>query len=319
MTFNSRTISLKNKNDIRLYFIGKFLLYIILFFFVISLAQKIIFPSKSFTYSFNHRNSLKNNLNDFNISDNEILSFYVSTLQKFSNIDFVLEFKETPTFSGKVNVQKSYKAFFYPEGKPIRNWSEVKENFLVSQGESVYLISGDKKYPINNPETFVAMGFNWKAIRSGKNMDLSKYEKQKLLTIKSVHPDGTIFLTNKNHYFYIENGKKRLLDFPLTELQQKIHYPILVNEKSLSESNSCQMQKSFFNSKKYHCRLSLKEINSLPGSQYRFEVENFPTENSAQMLNATFNKTVSKENLKLFLSDFVKKVFNRLQISNIKT
>ncbi len=250
MISNPKTVSLKNKTDIRLYFIGRVLLYTILFFFTIFLAQKIIFPSKSFTYSFNHSKSLKNNLNNFTVSDSGILSFYASVLQRFSNVDIVLEFKKIPTFSGEAIIQKSYQAFFYPEGKPIKNWSEVKENFLVSQGESVYLISGNKKYPINNPETFVAMGFNWKAIRPGEDMDLSKYEKQKLLTVKSVHPDGTIFLTNKNRYFYIENGKKRLLDFPLSELKKKISYPILVNEKSLLELNSCQMQKSFLNPKK---------------------------------------------------------------------
>ncbi len=313
MLKNLNSLKIEGAKNLRLYIFGRtvllFLFVALSFFF----ALKLIFPSKYFRYSTAHSNSLKNSIDNFSIQ-NGVMQFYVSTPQKFSKVNLLLEFEKANNFSGKAIVRKAYKAFFYPIGKPIKDISEIKPSFLISQGESVYLISDNKKYPINNPETFVALGYSWDNIQKDKDFDLSKYEKQKLLTINSPHPSGTVFVTNQKHYFYIENGTKRPIQLPEKEIKKVVSNPIFVSEKSLTVFDDCQFKKNLLSNKKYYCLIKFNHISDLAGNQYQFKVESITDKNKPKFIVARFDKSINKDNLKYFLIDLSKKLLARFNI-----
>lgn len=301
-----------NKKGLRLYRFWRNIIYVIFFVLFLFFSYKLIFPSKYFTYSFEHSNSLKNTITNLHTITNS-LEFYTSTPREFSKIDLEIELvkKNSNLKNKKVILQKSYRAFLYPNSNLLTGFKNVSENKLVSSGISVFIVGHGKKYPINNPTTFESLGYNWNSVEKNIDINLSTYKKQKLFTINSTHPDGTIFLTDTNKYYYIENGKKRLLqDIPISELE-KIKNPVYVNEKSLIISDLCSLEKEFLSTKKYHCLISIDKISSFIGKDYRFKIDNIPNDLILRQININFKKSINKKNLLLFVSDLKKRILTR--------
>ncbi|HFC76658.1 MAG TPA: hypothetical protein ENJ27_00280 [Candidatus Moranbacteria bacterium] len=301
-----------NKKDLATYYLGRNLIYFIAIILLVFFSYKIIFPSKQFVFSFAHTNSLKNTITNV-ILANHSLKFYASTPQEFSKINLEIELnkKNTTLNNKKVSLQKSYKDFFYPKGAPLSDLKNVSENKLVSSGISVFVIGHNKKYPINNPTTFEALGYKWDSIESGEHLDLSKYKKQKLMTINSPHPDGTIFKTDTDKYYYVENSQKRLLSNIVKSKLETIRNPIFVNEKSLNISDVCSLKKEILSAKKYHCLIPIDKTASLIGKDYLFKINNFPNNLDLKQINISFEKSVNKKNLELFISNLKKRILMR--------
>lgn len=190
------------------YKIAKFFVYFVFavaFFFGV---YRILFPSARFGFFFRTPDASKNTVTEprtengtlvknGKISKNQTLIFDTQPLGDFSEvkIEFILEKKSAKITKGKISARKSFRSFFYPEGNTIDSFEKttVEPIELFSSNESVFLASQEKIWPIADVPTFESMGFIWNDVVPASSEEISFYEKQKLLTLKTPHPDGTIF------------------------------------------------------------------------------------------------------------------------------
>ena len=297
-----------DKKDKKLFKILRFFIFVIFILGSIYFAYRILFPSEYFTYSFRNTNSLKNTITNVSESQNSI-SFFTSTPQDFSKIkiDIELEKKSTPLENTSLNLQKSYKSFFYPESSLPNQLPNFNENLLAKSAESIFIITQNRKYPIDNPLTFKGLGYNWDNIEAEK-IDLSEYEKKKLLNITSIHPDGTILATDEHQYHLIEENKKRKID--ISQFPNVVNFKnnILVQEASLNTKESCQLKNNFIFQRKYSCIIPTEKIIQFFGKDYRFELSSIPKNTKIKKIDIEFQKTPTKDNLFIFLADIKNKI-----------
>lgn len=310
---SERIESLKlNKENTKKYKTLNFSVFLIIFIFFIYMAYRVIFPSQYFTYSFNNVNSLKNTITDLS-RDNNRLSFFASTPLNFSHVKISLDLEKNISTASlqKIEVQKSYKAFFYPLGEQLDDLDKKKENTLISIDDSVYVVGNNKKTPIDSTETFQSLGYKWENISENQE-DLSNYEKQKLADLNATHPDGTILKTTENgKLYFIENQTKReIINSESRELKNSIE----VNQKSLELIESCQLEKQFLTGRKYYCTLPISELNNLLGKDYKFNLNGISPEFKIRKIDLEFKKVSSWNNFDLFLSDLKKKILYRFGI-----
>ncbi|MFH0969667.1 MAG: hypothetical protein V1804_04120 [Patescibacteria group bacterium] len=292
------------------YKIAKFFVY---FIFIIGLfygLYLILFPSASFTFSFRTPDSLKNtvvNPRDENgnlIKNGEIgkdngLIFDTNPIGDFSEviIKITMESNSEKINNGSISLRKSYRAFFYPEGKNLNDSENINPAKLLSNGISAYLESNGKLWPINNTITFESMGFEWNDVSPASSEEIGSYEKQKLFTISSPHPDGTVFFDEETgKYYLVENGEKReLIDVENLLPKLKMN-PIIADTKALEKQERCQLENSFGFIRSYICTIPIEKIQSMIGNDYQFEA-NFGNSVKIGDLNITFKKAFNTQNL----------------------
>lgn len=298
-----------NKKDKQIYKYANFIIFFLFAIFIILMLLKTIFPSQFFTFSFASVNSLRNTITDMNQNDS-LINFYASTPLKFSNVKINLELTtpETSLENKEIAIQKSYKAFFYPETNSIENLENKEENSLVSVDDSVFIIGNKKKTPIDSTVTFESLGYSWSNLYLN-NADLSSYEKQKLADLNAAHPDGTILKTSeKSNYYFIENAtKKRVINPPI----ESIKNPIIVEEKSLITKEFCTLEKNILFKRRYSCVANLSQLDQLIGKDYRFTLNGLPTDIRVKKIDLEFKKSISMENFQFFLSELKKKILYR--------
>ena len=297
-------------------------LYLIAILAAAYLSFRILFPSQFFEFAFNNSAAKSNTVTFVSIDGNnklqngslktgENLSFTASSPSLFSKaeVQFELDKKSQKIDSGKIIVRKSYQAFFYPEGNPAeieeylraRSQQQFGDGSLVSYGNSIYVISNSQVMPIDSPETFVALGYAWENV-SPIDADLfSAHTKGSLLTLYSVHPNGTVFQTDTDIKYIIKDGKKYILpiDFTATSAVQ-------VSEKSFALSAECQPRKDTLTFRKYSCDLPLDQLQNIPGKDYIFASE-FSNDIQLQTINIELKKDATIANLKLSLSNLIKR------------
>lgn len=354
-------------------------LYFLAFSAGLYLVYSILFPKAYFTFSFSSPNSLQNtvinpeinnNLPDHGIvPQNENLVFFTALTGNYSKvkISFSLNKNSEITDSGKVNLQKSYQAFFYPEGNSedlpdseqavfkinndyyllkdnqwhkfisekayltnftsdhaiVKNSDFLKnhevsdrllgfsDGTLISYGVSAYIVSQGKILPINNVTTFSAMGYNWADVIPASGDEISLYEKDKLFTLSSSHPTGTVFKTEKNNRYYLVKDQKKYSLPP----EKAVGYllgksPVLVSEESLSLIQNCHFSKNFLSSRTFSCEIPLDSFVNLIGKDYRLNLSAEDREIKIDTLNVSFEKTLSFSNLKSSLANIITRVKN---------
>ncbi|MDP1619506.1 MAG: hypothetical protein Q8M12_00745, partial [bacterium] len=191
--------------------------------------------------------------------------------------------------------------------------SEIPISFsdgsLISYGESVYIVSDNKILPINNPVTFLEKGFAWEDVIAASADEIALYEKTKLFTIKSVHPDGTVFATieNAKHYM-VKDSKKHLLPSQNIADSWLRHSPITFSEKSLETASQCEIKQGFFGS--YSCEIPITSLQQLAGTNYEF-IMKLDNGTKIDYLNVSFKKDISRTNLVAFVRDIYNKIKNR--------
>lgn len=305
-----------NKKDKKLFNILRILIFVV---FILGLAYfscRILFPSEYFTQSFDNMNSLKNTITDVSKND-ESVSFFASTAQDFSEIKVDIELREKSLQfeESSLSLKKSYKAFFYPSSPSI-NVPDFKGNTLASSAESIFVLSKEEKSPIDNPLTFIGLGYNWNNIES-KKIDLSKYEKNKLLNINSAHPNGTILETDTGKYFLIIEGTKGELNTSQQLKAKDLKNNILVKEKSLITQENCQLEKNIIFSNKYSCVIPIEKISEFDGKDYKFELSNISGGANIKEINLEFKKSFNKNNLSIFIADTKNKIRARFSGENL--
>ena len=319
-SLNEKEQGIYKKLRFALYFLA-----IILSLYVLFLT---IFPSEYFNFSFLNASSLKNTLTEMKtvnekvfpekgaVNKNNGIFFYASPFSQNhseAEITVTLDKKSDPVQSGSIELRKSFKAFFYPEGnyselsaKPAV--SDLRDGTIVTYGQSAYIISGEEVLPIDSEATFAALGLNWDdAVAAGIDK-ISLYKKGKLITMSSAHPDGFVFSTSEdNKLFYIKDGKK----YPLPSLgvakQLSSNEPILVSAKSLNIKELCDLKKNTFGLRSYSCLISLEKFKYLLGKDFEFKLK---TANDVKIdsINITFKKSISSTNIKDTLSIIKKRI-----------
>jgi hypothetical protein len=185
---------------------------------------------------------------------------------------------------------------------------------LVSYGLSAYIVSKNKIYPIGDPDIFLNQGYDWGDIITISGDEFSLYEKEKLFTLTSIHPDGTIFFTPDTRRWYrIENGQKQELpseNIANSWLKKK---PITVLAKSLEVLGGCDLKKEFFGN--YSCFIPLDDTKDTAGKYYEFTF--VPKNNLAiDNLNLLYEKNMTMQNLKLSVRNMILKIKARYGIQS---
>jgi hypothetical protein len=349
---------------------ARFLVYLV---FVLSMAYAaylLLFPSANFVFSFKNPDSLKNTVADPRKENGELIRngqvegdkkmiFDTNLVGDFSEaeVSFTLNGKSSNIEEGDVEVRKSFRSFFYPEGDAITkidtpqlfkisdDYYQLKDNTLykfvsekaylsnydsgqaVSKDEnflknyplseeflgfrdgtllssdiSVFVVSGNKIWPINNPVTFASNGWNWNDVIPASGEEIGIYQKEKLFTIKTPQPDGTLFLDkNTGKYYLISDGKKHeLVEKDAIDFYSKIH-PLSAEKKNLDIKTQCALSSSFGLSKKYACTIPIDEMKDLSGDDFEFQ-SSFGNDIDVQDISVTFKKKMNMTNLKSSLS-----------------
>lgn len=179
---------------------------------------------------------------------------------------------------------------------------------IISYGGSVFIVSRGLVLPINNTITFESMGYDWNDLISASGDEFSLYEKAKLFTLDSPHPDGTIFVTAEDSKWYmIEDGQKHLLPTSLIAKSWTEKSPIRVSVNSMDISESCDFQKGPLSSRTYSCEIPTDKFKELIGKDYEFQIST-KSEVKAENLDVTFKKTANWQNLKSAARNFINKV-----------
>ncbi|HBP00874.1 MAG: hypothetical protein UY41_C0040G0003 [Candidatus Moranbacteria bacterium GW2011_GWE1_49_15] len=184
-----------------------------------------------------------------------------------------------------------------------------RDGALLAAGDSVYIASGNKIYPVNNPETFESMGYQWSDLIYASSEEIAVYERdEKLFNLKSPHPTGTIFADDETgKYLYIDNGKKRPLQGTAILKTYLKSDPVIYSEKGLEFKNACTLKESPSLSEDYVCRIPIDYLKSFRGNDYQFSID-FSSETKVKELSMTFSQTLTVANFKNSLLDLKKRV-----------
>lgn len=173
-----------------------------------------------------------------------------------------------------------------------------RDGSLLSSGVSVNVVSGNKIWPINNPKTFQSMGWDWNDVIPADGEEIAIYQKEKLFTLKTPHPDGTVFTDKETGKYYLISGgaKHELVGRDVIDFYSKTN-PILVEEKNLRFKEGCDLTEAFGLSKKYRCDILISGINDLSGNDFEFE-SSFGDDVDVQDISVTFKKELTWKNLR---------------------
>ncbi|MFZ2188684.1 MAG: hypothetical protein WAV73_03940 [Candidatus Moraniibacteriota bacterium] len=222
------------------------------------------------------------------ISSGAFLSLYAENIAIPKNVDFLSNYSLTENPVG------------FADGS------------IVTYGTSAYIVSGNKIYPIGDPEIFINQGYNWSDIITVGGDEFSLYAKEKLFTLTSVHPDGTVFFTpDSGKWYRIENLQKHELPSEKIASSWLKKKPITVSAKSLEILGGCDLKKDFFGN--YSCFLPLNDTQDSAGKYYEFT---FTTKDDLKIdnLNLLYEKNMTIQNLKLALRNMILKIKARYGI-----
>ncbi len=206
-----------------------------------------------------------------------------------------------------INKSADFLAKYELAGDPVG----FSDGSLISYGDGVYIISGKNFFPIDNPVTFEALGYDWNSVIPASADELSLYQRGKLTNIKGVHPDGTIFsVAEDNRYYIIQDGLKHLLPSSNIAVSWGKNNPIIVSKKELEISSRCAIRKKILAAQTYVCELPIENLANFFGKDYEFK-QNFSQAGEIDSLEVTFKNTVSVANLKATLRDMINRIIIR--------
>jgi len=251
------------------------------------------------------------------IADNS--SYPDDSLFKINDNYYILQNKTLEQFTSATAFLDQYKSAqaiekdndFLSKYAVSENSIGFADGALISYGISVYIVSGNSIFPINNPVTFVAKGFSWNDVIPASADEISLYTRAKLFNITSAHPDGTIFKTvEDSKYYLIEKGKKHFLPSENIAASWLGRSPIMVSEKSLNATSSCTIKKDALGfGSSYSCEIPVSSLQQLDGTDYEFSMN----VNNAVKINSvsvTFEKDINNTNFHSSLRGLFNQVIN---------
>ncbi|HCU70384.1 MAG TPA: hypothetical protein DIC35_01355 [Candidatus Moranbacteria bacterium] len=233
--------------------------------------------------------------NFYQLQDNKLKKF-------ISDFAFSTHYESGQAIKKNADFLKEYEIDSDPIG--------FSEGSLLSYADSIYVVEGGKIFPIDNPLTFSGKGFDWNDVIQASADEIAFYEKEKLFTIASDHPSGTIFNTTEDHLNYlIIDGQKRLLPTENIFSSWVNTTPVPASKDSLDIKSNCQMKKSFLRSNIFKCSLPIVEMQQLIGSDYVFSLK--PTkETRLDFINVEFKKDIGFKNFRFTAGEILNRIKN---------
>lgn len=241
------------------------------------------------------------------------------SLFEIKNVFYILENDELHPFSSK----EAFLSQYSPEQTVKKDDIFLKNRFvsknpigfadgsLISFGDSAYLVSSGKIYPIDNPVTFQNKGFSWEDIITASSDELELYEKTKLFNINDSHPDGIVYKTDTtSKYFILKDSEKHPLlseNIAKSWLRKK---PIIVSSESEEIIEKCELKKKTIGANSFSCQIPLEKIQAMFGSDYEFELAGQEVI-ELKKIEVNFKKDINKNNLKSSLLT----ILNRIKIN----
>jgi hypothetical protein len=207
------------------------LLYGLAFLAVFYLAFLLVFPTKTFSFSFLNPSSSKNTVTDLkdfrgdfinmgNFKAGEDNYFYVSWIGSFSKALAEFSLNKRLNFSdlGIINIRKGYKAFFYPEGEA----QDFKEGSLLKNKENYFIISEGKIREFESLNLVKSLGFDPQNFWEASPSDLLVNSRGIMLTAAEGYPNGTLFHIQDNFYLKKDSELQKFS----SQAAYLSHYPL---------------------------------------------------------------------------------------------
>ena len=300
------------------YFYARLFLYLVFILGALFLADRILFPSQTFTLDAANRGATSSTslYNSGTGQDYSLLSAYSS--ENFSNATIrIVSDKGAASLAGQtVSVRKTYQAFTYPVSPqpaslPVAdaNSSSFADGTLLSFDNAVFVVVDGKVRPFNNPITFLSFGYNWSDVVPVSEDKIGLYQRAKLFTIDLPHPDGTVFLTrDSGQYFLVQAGQKLQITDPEILKSYATNAPIPVDEKSLDFNLSCVLKKDLWPLNSYSCTVPVAKLGQFLGNDYQFRIGG--TEKYLSQASVTFLRALNWSNARDVLSVIKQKFLN---------
>ncbi|HRY82225.1 MAG TPA: hypothetical protein P5232_00755 [Candidatus Moranbacteria bacterium] len=173
---------------------------------------------------------------------------------------------------------------------------------LLSFDIGVFLVIDEKVVPFNNPETFLALGYNWEDIIPANEEEIGLYQRDKVFSISRPHPSGTVFFAQDSNKYYLIFGqsKKEIRGENILKIYSK-RKPIIAQEKSLEFQTACALQKKLWPFNSYGCKSFIENLGQAPGKDYQFKIQSSP-DLEISATRAVFSKKINWLNLRDTLS-----------------
>jgi hypothetical protein len=238
----------------------------------------------------------------FEVGDNKYL-LDEGVLRPFlSDEAYLSQFDQSQLISKDVSFLKTY---------PV---SEQKIGFadgtLISSPDSIFIVNDGKILPIDSTLTFLANGFHWEDVIRASSDELSFYEKGKLFTLNTPHPNGIVFFaTDEKRWFMVKDGQK--LPLPSEKIMRSWtkQIPVDVTLQSLDITSGCELQKNIWPLRTYSCRIDLTNLQNLPGKDFQFETI-AASEIKVDSISAQFIRDMNYDNFLFSSSLFYNRIKN---------
>ena len=185
----------------------------------------------------------------------------------------------------------------------------------VSNGGSVYIVSGNNLLPVNDPTTFITHGYQWNKVLPVGEDEIANYPKTKLFKISDPDPDGTVFVTQENsQYYLIQNSQKHLLpDAAIAQTWLRKNAAIPVSQQDSQKTLTCNLKKNFL-SNSYSCSMPIADLINSPGTDFVFKLS---SQSAAQInaINLSFTKDINRANLYSSISNLLNQARNNYGIT----
>ena len=189
----------------------------------------ILFPSKEFNFFFENPTALSSNnqisendqpvdlqaMEEMSSSDQgKILpeknfKFYATLTGRFSEADLKIKLKDdsSPIKSERIEIKKSYQAFFYPEGDPVG----FREGSLLKNENEYFIISKNELRKFQSMNILEALGYSPDSFWEVSKEELAYNPQGEPIADQSEYPDGTIFEVEGENYILSEGRLKSFL------------------------------------------------------------------------------------------------------------
>lgn len=176
---------------------------------------------------------------------------------------------------------------------------------ILSYGAAAYVVSGNEVRPIASPEAFETKGYDWNNIIEATGEEFGLYTRGRLYTIQQPHPDGTVFITDADEVFLLENGKKH----PITSSAIRDQYTSIGWIKAgVSDERDCALEES---GSEFMCVMNIRGIREVPGHEYEFR---FTAKGAASLheIKVYFDPVINMAGVKAFFIDLKTELLKRI-------
>lgn len=278
MNISSAQLSPRNQ---RIYAVIRIVIALAFFGVAGLVADRILFPSAHFILDLTKPNALSNTLTLDAATDSHQTLLHAAVIGKYDRANISYIASSQSAHISPVTIRKSYQSTFLPI--PIAQGSippnlltptTLAAGTLLTYGLGVGVIIDDTTIsPINTATTLLALGYSFDHVRDSKSDNLSNYTKGKIFTIRSHHPDGTIFFFDDINKHYIIHNNQLL---PLSPVEiasispQRLATIITAQFASRDTAETCAPRQSLlpWQSNHFNCTTDITNLAQFAGANY---------------------------------------------------